>query len=493
MVAMNAALLASLTAIASLAAAASIPDAAAQTQIGGVSVEGEWYVGEGLGVGDYFSYSMCHTGYKECKEFQIDFWIEADRRVNNESKWIAQTVVYDGTRVSKGTMELGKVAPEPTGGSIDLEYRSAFKSSIVWLSAFATSYGGSGGEGPKRFDAPAWGKIANIGGEQILPKSMERVKVKGGTFEESVIVSWRTGGAESRVWLVDEFPFPVKAHTWVHVSEGIPPQEYAFELLEYGTSDSNPYADVLAVDDAAAAEWCPETRELVPTKRATAGGKYLINVLHGPEMPVAGCDMTLLVSFHSKYDETEFLNQVQYDILVTDSSDSVIHTVSEAEGSRILFSGSGQTRNDETWVPDAAGEYTYAIVIHGLAPLNTVTRADELDVLRVPVTVVAGDRGQAMPVTPPAAAATVPSWIKQTAGFWVDGHTGDAEFVAAIEFLISRGVIDVGPQGTPPGSGGSVPSWIKQTAGFWVGGHTGDAEFVAAIEFLVGRGVISVS
>ena len=40
----------------------------------------------------------------------------------------------------KGEMELGKIAPEPTGGTEDLGvYRGAFKSSVAWLSAFATA------------------------------------------------------------------------------------------------------------------------------------------------------------------------------------------------------------------------------------------------------------------------------------------------------------------------------------------------------------------
>ena len=36
-------------------------------------------------------------------------------------------------------MELGQIAPEPSGGSSELGvYRGAFKTSIVWLSAYAT-------------------------------------------------------------------------------------------------------------------------------------------------------------------------------------------------------------------------------------------------------------------------------------------------------------------------------------------------------------------
>jgi len=479
-------------AVAAALAAASAPEAAAQAQIGGVDLEGEWHVGEGLGVGDYFSYNVCHISYRECKEFRLDFWIEGDRDVGGESKWIARVVVHDGAKVAKGTMELGKVAPEPTGSSESIKtYSGVYKSSIAWLSAFATAYGGAGGEGPKAFSDPSWGKIGNIGGEQILPKEVASVRVRGGTFDESVVVAWRTGGAESRVWVVDGFPFPVQAGTWAHVSEGIPPQEYRFELLDYGNSGTNPYAGIEATEEGAAAG-CPEDPGLATTKRTTAGGRYLIKASHGPEEPVARCDMTLLLSFHSKYDETEFLNQVQYDILVADPAGDVVHTASEAEGSRVLYSGSGQVRNDEMWVPDEPGEYTYAIVVRGLAPSNTLTRPAELDSLQIPITVVANAAAPAPTEAPARPAAAVPAWIKETAGFWVDGHIGDAEFVAAIEFLISRGIIEVGATGYGAPGGAGVPAWVKETAGFWVDGQTDDSTFVAAIEFLVGRGIIAV-
>jgi phosphonate transport system substrate-binding protein len=53
---------------------------------------------------------------------------------------------------------------------------------------------------------------------------------------------------------------------------------------------------------------------------------------------------------------------------------------------------------------------------------------------------------------------SVPSWIKNTASFWVDGNVSDSEFLNAMEFLIGEGIIQV------PGE--SVPDVDTITIGF---------------------------
>ena len=147
-----------------------IKDSFAQYSAGGVGLDGSWYVGEGLEIGDYFIYEMCYVDYLDCSKFTMAFWIEKEITVGSEEKFLAQTLVKDGNKIIKGTMELGQVAPEPTGGTPEIApYRSAYKSSIAWLSAYATQeIGDLTGKGPKDFRAASWGKIANIGGEQIL-------------------------------------------------------------------------------------------------------------------------------------------------------------------------------------------------------------------------------------------------------------------------------------------------------------------------------------
>ena len=96
----------------------------------------------------------------------------------------------------------------------------------------------------------------------------------------------------------------------------------------------------------------------------------------------------------------------------------------------------------------------------------------------------------------------VPEWIRSSAGYWVDGAISDAEFVASIEFLIGRGIIEVPPpaagqQGADAAAavapaGPSVPAWVKTTVGYWVDGAISDAEFVGALQFLIGQGIVSV-
>ena len=95
------------------------------------------------------------------------------------------------------------------------------------------------------------------------------------------------------------------------------------------------------------------------------------------------------------------------------------------------------------------------------------------------------------PTTTPS--PKVPSWIKTTAGFWVDGFSSDNEFVSAIEFLINEGVIVIPPTASSGETAAEVPSWIQTTTGFWVDGFTSDEEFVSAIQWLIENGIMRIA
>ena len=89
--------------------------------------------------------------------------------------------------------------------------------------------------------------------------------------------------------------------------------------------------------------------------------------------------------------------------------------------------------------------------------------------------------------------ASVPAWVKNTAGWWAAGQISEGEFVSGVEFLIKQQIIDTPVQtSTSEGTGSSVPAWVKNTAGWWADGQISEGEFVSAIEHLVKTGTIIV-
>jgi len=471
-----------------LAVGIMIQPAYSQFQQGGVDHPGDWYVGEGMEQGDLFTYKMCFEAYKECRDFEMDMWIQGDVE-DKPDTWLAQVVVYDGTQIIKGHMDIAKISSQPTGGSEALDlYRSSFKSSIVWLSSFANELE------PKQFSAVSWGKIGNIGGEQILPMEIlaNGLTVGAGNFEEVIQVGWRTGGYTSKVYVVDEFPFPIKAETWQHVSEGIPPPEYRFELLDYQENvQENPFADVEATvrefsDD------CPAIGGLDNSiKRTTKDGKYSIHIFYASGTPIKDCPMTWQIQFLNKFDETEFHTLVHYDLLVVDDDNVPIRSIAEDEGREFLYSPSGLAKFDII-VREGPGTANYAIVVYGKAPENVVPNvAEEIDFLYVDLPV--GElEGASRPVVPAETPAPpIPAWIKGTASLWSEAATiSDETFVNAIQFLVRDGIIIVPPTEQSDDASLAVPAWLKGTTQLWVSGATSDAEFINAIQFLIREGVI---
>ena len=112
--------------------------------------------------------------------------------------------------ITKGFMGLGKSAPEPIIFDESLhDYAVAFKSSLAWLSAFATGNEKDLIHGPKEFRDNAWGKIGAIGGAQLIPLRAETIYTPAGTTD-TVVVGWYSGD-NNEIWIADDFPFPVKA------------------------------------------------------------------------------------------------------------------------------------------------------------------------------------------------------------------------------------------------------------------------------------------
>jgi len=88
----------------------------------------------------------------------------------------------------------------------------------------------------------------------------------------------------------------------------------------------------------------------------------------------------------------------------------------------------------------------------------------------------------------------LPFWIKDLAKMWINEPlVTDKDLARAIEYLIEHGIINI-PY-TEPGEEtvSSIPEWVKNNAGWWIEGKISDTEFAMALQYLVKTGIITVN
>ena len=471
--------------------------------LAGVNHPGTWYPGENLKVGDYFKYKLCHESYKDCTDYWFSMWLEKEVLGGPEEKFRFQVLVEDGNRILKGHMDVGKIAPEAIGGTVSdnvLRYVSVYKSSIIWLSSFATADIDQPGKGPKAFTLPSWGKIANIGGEQVGAIGMETITVPAGEYD-TIVIGWKSGGITSHIWVVDDFPFPVKASTWVQVTAGIPPQEYRFSLYEYKPNvSSSPFAGFTDTKEAEKGVDCITNYELVKIFENTNTNSMVINILYGPEKPRIGCDVYWSLEFRKAFSTDLWENQVHYDILkvnVIDGKTIPIASAAEDEGHDKFFSASGKAQR--YWLMQGdPGLQKFAVIVYGTGPAYSVPNSESFGYVILDIDLqskkpVSGSLETLIP-TQTEPGISIPSWIKNNAGWWADGLIDDASFVSGIQWLISNGVITIPPTEQATESGASIiPDWIKNNAGWWSDGSIPDNAFVSGLQWLISNGIITIS
>ena len=196
------------------------------------------------------------------------------------------------------------------------------------------------------------------------------MRVPAGEYD-TVVVGWKSGGITSHIYVVDEFPFPVKASTWQQVTEGIPPTEYRFSLYEYEENVSaNPFINVVDTGQMHAAAGCTTEYDLVKLVKNTNTNSMSVTIFYGPEKPRIGCDLELRIQFKKSYAGELWENQVHYDILMADVVDGkTIPKASAAndDGREKFFTTSGQT--ERFWLMQGEpGLQTFVIIVYGTGP-----------------------------------------------------------------------------------------------------------------------------
>ncbi len=484
-----------------LLSSSSILTAYAQYAPGGIQNDGTWYAGEGLKQGDYFNYSMCYFEYKNCSQFEMKFWVVGEITDGSEEKWLLDVVVIDGNKIIRGDIEIGKIAPEPTGGTDNLSvYRDAYKSTLVWLSAYATAPTGDLlGKGPKSFSQPSWGKIASIGGDQIMPTASQTISVPAGQFD-SVLITWKSG-TTNKIWVVDDFPFPIKADAFVQVSQGIPPQLYKFELLEYKEHiTSNPFSGIISTVDQNKQLGCLQDYEFVKDRQNTNTFTMIVEYKYGPPNPKAGCEIEWFIDFKRLVNESEHESEVHFDILVVDPNSEqlvVTRSIAQEEGRQKLFTTLGQDHRFTT-VKESGTSSQYAIIVYGTGPEQIVPPPEELGWILIDINLDAylaeNNTDNITEATTDIEIIPIPDWIRNNAGWWADGKIQDQDFVSGIEYLIKENIIEVSITSEQNMTTVSeIPDWIRNNAGWWADGKIQDQDFVSGIEYLIKHKLISIT
>lgn len=90
---------------------------------------------------------------------------------------------------------------------------------------------------------------------------------------------------------------------------------------------------------------------------------------------------------------------------------------------------------------------------------------------------------------------TIPSWIKTTAGWWSEDNISDSDFVLAIHYLVDEQILSISQVTNTESSSSTneeVPSWIKNTAGWWAKGDIPDEDFVLAVQYLLTENIVNL-
>jgi len=88
----------------------------------------------------------------------------------------------------------------------------------------------------------------------------------------------------------------------------------------------------------------------------------------------------------------------------------------------------------------------------------------------------------------------LPYWIRDLAKLWINEPTvTDKDFARALEYLIEHEIIKIPYTESGEETVSSIPEWVKNNAGWWIEGKISDTEFTMALQYLVKTGIITVN
>ena len=96
-------------------------------------------------------------------------------------------------------------------------------------------------------------------------------------------------------------------------------------------------------------------------------------------------------------------------------------------------------------------------------------------------------------VTEEPALTYVPIWVKSNALWWNQQQIDDADFMAGIQYLIQKSIIEIeNDKISETVVTQDIPVWLKEVAGHWADNSITDEEFVNAMQWLISKEIIIV-
>jgi hypothetical protein len=259
-----------------------------------------WYPGEGVKQDMYVKYRIEELDTADGEPFIMTLWFKEQQ----DGEWTVPAAVEHGNNVITGTMKLADNMGYLAGGSQVPDemndFIGGYLGSLHWVDSFTTK------EDPKSLNSGNWGRTGTIGGSDLKPSGKEKITVAGEEYETTVLILHK--GVDSKIWVLNEFPFPIKAEFFTDTTTGNPEIQFKFELLEQGTGEP----------PALSGSGEPQKP---PIEKRTHSG-YTIKLAWTPEEIRPGNDVSLGLEM---YDPQEFpLLDVRYDLTVKDSKGQLV-------------------------------------------------------------------------------------------------------------------------------------------------------------------------
>lgn len=197
-----------------------------------------WYVGKGIQKGMYLKYRISYLDHLESggKPFNATIWFESQDEHGN---WKTLTMINEHGKMTTSNMTLSTTNLQPIGSSYSASfapYKNTIRNSLGWIGDIAKK------DDPKVLSVGShWGVLSLPGGTAIEVKAMgtETLQLTGKSWNTTA-VAFHYHDVDSKIWIADNFPLPVKAkvYAYPYPYEKPVPILFEYELLEAGQSDT---------------------------------------------------------------------------------------------------------------------------------------------------------------------------------------------------------------------------------------------------------------